>query len=171
MWFYRGKQRPPFAVEPAPGQESVWDYPRPPDLRPDSRLVEVKAGAADRTIARSTRTVRVCETASPPTFYIPPADVTPDALVSAAGSSYCEWKGTAVYWALAGEPGRPVAWSYPKPKRAFRSLRDFLGFYPGRVECFVDGVRVRAQAGGFYGGWITPEIVGPFKGDPGTGGW
>ena len=115
--------------------------------------------------------MRVCETASPPTFYIPPAGVNPDALVSVAGSSYCEWKGSAAYWALASEPGRPVAWSYPKPKRAFRGLRDYLSFYPDRVECRVDGARVQAQAGGFYGGWVTPEIVGPFKGDPGTGGW
>jgi uncharacterized protein (DUF427 family) len=169
MWAYRGKQRPPFAVEPAPGQESVWDYPRPPDLRPDGRLVEV--ASAGRMIAHSARTVRVCETASPPTFYIPPADVEWSALISAAGHSFCEWKGSAEYWALADEPARPVAWSYPKPKRAFRSLRDFVCFYPGRVECRVDGERVRPQAGGFYGGWITPEIVGPFKGDPGTGGW
>jgi uncharacterized protein (DUF427 family) len=169
MWSYRGQKRPPYAIEPEPGQESVWDYPRPPDLRPDQRLVEVLADG--RTIVRSSRAVRVCETASPPTFYVPPADVQWDALVSVAGNSYCEWKGSAVYWALAAEPGKPVAWSYPKPKRAFRSLRDYLSFYPGRVECRVDGVRVEAQAGGFYGGWITPDIVGPFKGDPGTGGW
>lgn len=169
MWNYRGQQRPPFAVEPAPGQESVWDYPRPPELRPDDRLVEVVASG--RVIARSSRTVRVCETASPPTFYLPPADVDRSALVGVAGSSFCEWKGSAVYWALADDPARPVAWSYPKPKRDFRSLRDFVCFYPDRIECRVDGERVRAQAGGFYGGWITSEIVGPFKGDPGTGGW
>lgn len=169
MWQYRGQQRPPYAVEPGPGQESVWDYPRPPDLRPDGRRVEVRAGG--RVIADSTHTVRVCETASPPTFYIPPADLRWNALVEAPGQTYCEWKGSAVYWALAAEPDTPVAWAYPKPKRAFRRLRDYVCFYPGRVECRVDGVRVQAQQGGFYGGWITPEIVGPFKGDPGTGGW
>lgn len=169
MWQYRGQQRPPYAVEPGPGQESVWDYPRPPELRPDSRRVEVLA--AGQMIADSTRTVRVCETASPPTFYIPPTDVLWSTLITVEGQTFCEWKGSAVYWALAADPGTPVAWAYPKPKRAFRSLRDYVCFYPGRVECRVDGARVRAQEGGFYGGWITPEIVGPFKGDPGTGGW
>lgn len=169
MWINRGHRRPDFAIEPAPGQESVWDYPRPPDLRPDHRRVEVLAGG--RAVARSQDSVRVCETASPPTYYLPPTAVEWDALVATSGSTFCEWKGRACYWALCTAPERPVAWSYPEPKRTFRSLRDFMCFYPGRIECHVDGVRVQAQAGNFYGGWITPEIVGPFKGDPGTGGW
>ena len=164
-----GLSRPPFAIEPSAGQESVWDYPRPPAIRADSRPVEVIAGGV--TIARSMRTYRVCETASPPTFYLPPNDVDLDHLVSVSGRSYCEWKGSAVYWALAASPEQPVAWSYPKPRARFRKLRDYFSFYPGRIECYVAGERVIPQAGGFYGGWITSEITGPFKGDPGTGNW
>ena len=164
-----GLSRPPFAIEPGTGQESVWDYPRPPAIRADSRPVEVIAGGV--TIARSMRTYRVCETASPPTFYLPPNDVDLDHLVSVSGRSYCEWKGSAVYWALAGSPEQPVAWFYPKPRARFRKLRDYFSFYPGRIECYVAGERVIPQAGGFYGGWITSEITGPFKGDPGTGNW
>jgi uncharacterized protein (DUF427 family) len=173
MWNYRGGKRPPFAIEPGEGQESVWDYPRPPDLRPDRRLVEVRTepGEGAGTIARSRRAVRVCETASPPTFYLPPGDVDTAQLIAARGSSYCEWKGQAAYWALASDPGRVVAWSYPEPKPAFGELANWICFYPGRVACYVDGERVQAQSGGFYGGWITSEIVGPFKGEPGTGGW
>ena len=169
MWNFRGERRPSFAFEPGDGQESVWDYPRPPAIRSDSRLVEVIADGV--TIARSAQTYRVCETASPPTFYVPPQDISPDLLVSVRGSSYCEWKGLAVYLALAAQPEQPVAWSYPRPRVRFRKLRDYISFYPSRVACYVAGERVRPQAGGFYGGWITSEITGPFKGDPGTGNW
>ena len=169
MWNFRGERRPSIAVEPGEGQESVWDYPRPPAIRADSRLVEVKQD--DVVIARSTHSYRVCETASPPAFYLPPQDIDLNQLVSVRGSSYCEWKGSAIYWALASMPDQPVAWSYPKPRARFRKLRDYLSFYPGRIECSVAGERVRPQAGGFYGGWITSEVTGPFKGDPGTGNW
>jgi len=169
MWNFRGERRPPFAIEPGTGQESVWDYPRPPAIRADNRLVEVTDGGV--TIARSQQIYRVCETASPPTFYLPPQDVNLDLLVSVSGRSYCEWKGSAEYWALASKPERPVAWSYPRPRARFRKLRDYLSFYPGRIECYVAGERVKPQAGSFYGGWITSEITGPFKGDPGTGNW
>mgnify|MGYP001819186431 FL=1 len=169
MWKNIGKTRPENAIEPGPGQESVWDYPRPPALRQDPRLVEVKAGAS--IIAGTTAAVRVLETASPPTFYLPADDVDMDQLVEAAGSSVCEWKGRAVYWALERAPDLPVAWSYPRPRARFDRIENYLAFYPGRVECYVDGERVRPQAGGFYGGWITTEVVGPFKGDPGTGHW
>jgi uncharacterized protein (DUF427 family) len=169
MWNFRGERRPPFAIEPGTGQESVWDYPRPPAIRADNRLVEVTDGGV--SIARSQQTYRVCETASPPTFYLPPQDVNLDLLVSVSGRSYCEWKGSAEYWALASKPEHPVAWSYPRPRARFRKLRDYLSFYPGRIECYVAGERVKPQAGSFYGGWITSEITGPFKGDPGTGNW
>ena len=170
MWKYTGQQRPSFAIAPDPGQESVWDYPRPPDIRADSREVVVTAGG--REIARSESAARVCETASPPTFYLPPADITPDTLVPVGGQSYCEWKGAASYFALADDPaGMPVAWCYADPSPAFTSLRNWLCFYPDRVECFVAGERVRPQTGGFYGGWVTDEIVGPWKGEPGSGGW
>lgn len=176
-WTFRGQNRPPFAIEPGPNQESVWDYPRPPAIVPDRRTVVVKVG--DVVIAQSTDTVRVCETASPPAFYIPPNDINFDYISVVAGSSFCEWKGPARYWAVSAAalpPNSPpatisVGWDYPDPLGDFRSLAGYLSFYPGRVDCFVDDERVQAQAGGFYGGWITQEIVGPFKGDPGTGGW
>jgi uncharacterized protein (DUF427 family) len=169
MWKNTGRSRPDNAVAPGPGQESVWDYPRPPELQHDSRLVEVKNG--DVVVASTTAALRILETASPPTFYVPAEDVDLDQLVEVAGSSVCEWKGRAVYWALAHAPELPVAWSYPRPRPRFDRIQNHLAFYPGRVECYVDGERVQAQAGGFYGGWITSEVVGPFKGDPGTGHW
>lgn len=170
MWKYTGQQRPSFANEPGAGQESVWDYPRPPAIRPDEREVVVAAGGRD--IARSRSAVRVCETASPPTFYLPPDDILPGALVAAGGQSYCEWKGAASYFSLADDTsGAPVAWCYANPTPAFAALRDWLCFYPDRVECFVAGERVGPQTGGFYGGWVTDEIVGPWKGEPGSGGW
>ena len=168
-WNFKGQKRPDFAIEPGPNQESVWDYPRPPALVADDRLVVVKAG--EQVIAESRSTMRVLETASPPTFYIPPQDVDMAQLVNAAGSSICEWKGAAEYWRLANGPARAVGWSYPQPFEAFESIRDFMAFYPSRVDCFIDDQRVRPQAGEFYGGWVTDEIVGPFKGDPGTSGW
>ena len=170
MWTWYGQQRPDFADIPGPGQESVWDYPRPPALDPCTQLVEVKAAGA--VLARSRNAVRVLETASPPTVYIPPADIRMDLLVPVGGSSYCEWKGAAQYWGLAAAPGSPaVGWSYPTPSPAFTAIAGWLCFYPGRSECDVDGERVRPQEGGFYGGWVTDRIVGPWKGRPGTGGW
>ncbi|MEL7451111.1 MAG: DUF427 domain-containing protein [Pseudomonadota bacterium] len=168
MWKYTGKERPPFANAPAAGQESVWDYPRPPRLESDERRVVVRSG--DLVIADTTGAVRVLETASPPTFYLPPEDVHMDRLAAVGGQSFCEWKGAARYWALAGSD-EAVGWSYPQPSAAFAALRDYLSFYPGRVACFVDEERVRPQPGGFYGGWVTDEIAGPVKGEPGTGHW
>lgn len=168
-WTHTGQKRPPFAREPAPGQESVWDYPRPPALVADTRDVLVCADGKE--IGRSVRTVRVLETASPPTFYLPPEDVRMNWLTPVSDRTFCEWKGEAVYWALRGGDGGPVAWAYPDPFEAFRELAGYLSFYPGRVDCFVDGESVKAQAGGYYGGWITAEIIGPFKGEAGTKGW
>ncbi len=170
MWVFDGARRPPFAVEPGPGQESVWDYPRPPRVVPDGRHVTVSVGGVP--IASTRRALRVLETASPPTFYLPPADVDMRLLVPAPGRSYCEWKGVASYWLLAASPGAgPVAWTYADPAAGFVAVRDHVGFYPARVDCHVDGERVRPQPGGFYGGWITRDIVGPFKGEPGTSHW
>ena len=169
MWLYTGKARPPFAESPGSGRESVWDYPRPPALVPDARRVVVLAGG--KTIASTTRALRVLETASPPTFYIPASDVKMSHLQTGPGRSICEWKGAAIYWYLkTGEP-EPVAWSYPEPTARFRTLKDHLAFFPARLQCFVDDERVRPQPGAFYGGWITDELVGPFKGDPGTEQW
>ncbi|MEM7501175.1 MAG: DUF427 domain-containing protein [Pseudomonadota bacterium] len=169
MWSFRGQSRPDFAATPDAGQESVWDYPRPPALVGCSRAIRVESGGA--VIASTCRSFRVLETASPPTFYLPPSSVDASLLVAAGGSSFCEWKGAATYFTLASDPDTPVAWCYPHPSPAFSEIRNYLSFYPGRVACFVDDERVRPQAGGFYGGWITADVVGPFKGDPGTQGW
>ncbi len=170
-WAHTGATRPPFAQEPGPGQESVWDYPRPPIVVPDSREVLIRTG--DQTVALSTRAVRVLETASAPTFYLPPDDVEEALLIPMSGHSFCEWKGPARYFALAdaAERGVPVAWIYPEPFPEFETLAGWYAFYPDRVACFVAGERVLPQAGGFYGGWVTNDVVGPFKGEPGTSGW
>ena len=169
MWNHQGQKRPDFAIEPGPGQESVWDYPRPPIAKRDTRNVEVRAGK--RVIVTTNRAFRIMETASPPTFYLPPEDVDTDALVPASGSSVCEWKGAAQYWALGSNPETPIGWSYPRPRARFDMIQGHFSFYPGRIECYVDGERVRPQPGHFYGGWITDDVVGPFKGEPGTGHW
>jgi uncharacterized protein (DUF427 family) len=169
MWNFQGQKRPTFAVAPGPGQESVWDYPRPPVAQRCNRLVEVRDG--NSVIARTTSSVRLMETASPPTFYIPPDEVDWSCLAETQGHSVCEWKGAARYWTLSRKAGMPVAWDYPRPRARFDRLKQFLSFYPGRIECYVDGERVEPQPGGFYGGWITTDVVGPFKGEPGTGHW
>ena len=169
MWNFTGNRRPGFAIEPAVGQESVWDYPRPPVAEASSRLVIVRH--SDDELARSSRSFRLKETASPPTFYLPPDDVETAMLVPVSGSSVCEWKGAAQYWALATEPDTAVAWTYPDPRPPFARLKNYFAFYPGRVACFVDSERVEPQPGRFYGGWITADVVGPFKGEPGTGHW
>ena len=170
MWKYRGQKRPNFAAVPEPGQESVWDYPRPPELTSDRRLVEVYQG--EQMVAKSDRTYRMLETASPPSFYIPSEDVNWELLSLAPGSSVCEWKGAATYWNLRSNTKLGVVgWSYPDPSPAFEQIRDYISFYPAVLVCHVSEERVRAQPGQFYGGWVTNEIVGPFKGDPGTEYW
>lgn len=171
MWKYIGDRRPPFALEPGPGQQSVWDYPRPPRIEEDTRLVEVYTQG--RPVAASARCIRVLETAGPPTFYLPTDDVDVSLLVRAPGTSLCEWKGEAAYWTvrLDGTSIAAAAWSYPSPKPAFARISRYFSFYPGRVDCRVGGERVRPQPGGFYGGWVTDEIVGPIKGEPGSESW
>ena len=159
-------------IQPAADQESVWDYPRPPRLELSSRRVRVLFGGV--TIANTASAYRVLETSHPPTWYLPVADVRADRLVPATGSSFCEFKGRAMYWDLqaGNRTSRQAAWSYPNPSPGFRAIRDYLAFYPSRVDvCFVDDLQVESQEGDFYGGWITPEIVGPFKGGPGTWTW
>jgi uncharacterized protein (DUF427 family) len=162
----------PKPIPPGPGQESVWDYPRPPRLEPVSHLIEVHFAGV--VIARSNRCHRVLETSHPPVYYIPRADVQMQYLRPRPGSSFCEWKGQARYYSVVvGEAvAEDAAWSYPDPTPAFAAIRDALAFYAGRVDaCYVDGERVQPQPGGFYGGWITSKVVGPFKGEPGTWGW
>ena len=154
------------------GEESVWDYPRPPRLEPSPKHLEVYF--AGEKIADTHRAVRILETSHPPVFYIPPEDIRMEFLTQTAQKSFCEFKGGAVYWTLnvKGQAAENAAWSYPNPSRGFEALKDYLAFYPSRVDaCFVDGERVQAQAGDFYGGWITADIKGPFKGGAGTWGW
>jgi uncharacterized protein (DUF427 family) len=165
-WQYRGEERPDFAVSPGPKQESVWDYPRPPLITPDPR--SIKVSFEGRLIAETTRAVRVLETASPPTFYLPPTDVEVDLFVENGRRSQCEWKGIAIEFDLVGGPGS-VGWAYPRVFREFEAIAGWFSFYPSRVECRVNEELVRPQPGGYYGGWITHEIVGPVKGEPGVG--
>jgi uncharacterized protein (DUF427 family) len=162
----------PVRVEPGPGQESVWDYPRPPAAVASSEHVRIVHRGV--VIADTHAAIRVLETSQPPAYYLPPADVAMDLLRPSTSRTLCEWKGAATYWTLVveGESVVDVAWSYPNPTRSFVSITDHLAFYPQRVdECWVDDERVQANAGGFYGGWITSRVVGPFKGEPGTMHW
>jgi uncharacterized protein (DUF427 family) len=155
------------------GEESVWDYPRPPRLEPTGRRIRVLFGG--EVIADSTRCYRVLETSHPPVYYIPPEDVRTEFLApSRRKTSFCEFKGSASYWSLdVGNRTDPdAAWSYESPTPPFAAIRGYLAFYAGRaVACYVDEEEVTPQPGGFYGGWITREIKGPFKGEPGTMGW
>jgi uncharacterized protein (DUF427 family) len=155
-----------------PGQESVWDYPRPPRLEPVAARLTVVLGGV--VVADTNRGLRVLETSHPPNYYFPPDDVAPGTLEPDAGASFCEWKGRARYFTVRGgdrvEAG--AAWAYENPSPAFAALRDHVAFYAGRMDaCTVDGEVVVPQPGGFYGGWITAAVVGPFKGGPGTRGW
>jgi uncharacterized protein (DUF427 family) len=155
-----------------PGQESVWDYPRPPSAEVTGRRIVVELGG--RVLADTVRAVRVCETSHPPVYYVPRDDVADGVLVRAAGGSWCEWKGAATYWdAVDGGIRVPaVGWSYEDPSPGYEHLRGAIAFYPGRVDrATVDGEQATPQPGGFYGGWITAEIAGPVKGGPGSLGW
>lgn len=150
----------------------MWDYPRPPMLMPDQRRVRVEFSGV--LVAETRNAIRCLETASPPTFYIPPEDVDSKLIVPAAGSSWCEWKGRARYWSVrvGDRVAANAAWSYLAPEQRYAELAGYLSFYPGRVgRCLVDGEIVRPQEGGFYGGWVTDEIVGPWKGALGTERW
>lgn len=159
-------------IRPLSGQESVWDYPRPPAVDHVTERVRMVLGG--RTILDTTDVVRVLETSHPPVYYVLRSDFVADTLVPADGSSFCEFKGVAGYLSLrSGEvTAESAAWFYPNPTPGYEILADRVAVYPGRLElCEVDGERVKAQAGGFYGGWITDRVVGPFKGEPGTLGW
>jgi uncharacterized protein (DUF427 family) len=159
-------------LEPGPGQESVWDYPRPPRLEPVSETIKVVFNGV--VIAESQRAYRVLETSHPPVYYIPRDDIEMQYLTSNPRRTSCEFKGQAAYWDLQvnGRKSSLAAWSYPKPNNAYAGIRDYLAFYASRVdEAYVGDEKVQAQEGDFYGGWITSKIVGPFKGGPGTRGW
>lgn len=156
----------------AEAQESVWDYPRPPRVEADARRVVVEFGGT--VIAESTATWRVLETSHPPVFYIPPEDVRVELLLASTKTSYCEFKGEARYYdiVVGDQVSEAAAWCYSEPLPGFEQIGYAITFYPGRVErATVDGEMVNPQPGSFYGGWITSEIVGPFKGEPGSEGW
>jgi len=162
----------PERVVPGPGQESVWDYPRPPRVEDTSRHIRVVFNGV--TVADTRRAKRVLETSHPPVYYIPPEDVKMAHLAEASGSSWCEWKGRASYYHVEvdGRRAERAAWTYHQPSEGFESIEDHVAFYPGPMDaCTVDGERVKPQPGRFYGGWITDDVVGPFKGGPGTQGW
>ena len=167
-WRYWGQERPPFAHAPGPDQESVWDYPRPPRVEPELRRVEVYAGG--HVVADSGRAMRVLETASPPTVYVPPSDVRMELFERASGTTVCEWKGDAIYYDVVTRDGRVsrAAWSYPDPRAGFEAIAGLLAFYPRLLTCRLGGETVAAQPGGFYGGWLTADVVGPVKGEPGV---
>ncbi len=161
-------------IHPQTGQESVWDYPRPPRLEPCSKQIKIISGGV--VLLESTRAFRVLETSHPPSYYLPPEDVQLELLQISSHSSYCEFKGEARYYDLTSGV-KNVAWYYPTPTKAYEAIAGYLAFYPSRVVlqegdgCFVAGERVIPQAGNFYAGWITADIVGPFKGEAGTQGW
>ncbi len=159
-------------IPPEPGQESVWDYPRPPRAEEAHRHIQIVFNGL--VIADSQRAWRVLETSHPPVYYLPPEDVQLQYLTRTTDRSYCEWKGHAGYYTLTvGDRVVPnAAWFYADPTPNFGPIRGYIAFYPGKMDtCTVDGETVQAQSGDFYGGWITKEIVGPFKGDAGTWGW
>ena len=163
----------PQRIEPLPGQESVWDYPRPPRLERSPKQIKIIFNQV--IIAQSTNTYRVLETSHPPSYYIPTEDIKMEYLKPVASSrSFCEWKGIAGYYNLLVKDRQVinVAWYYPQPTAEFMSIKNYLAFYPGKMDaCYVDEELVKAQPGDFYGGWITQNIVGPFKGEIGTWGW
>lgn len=164
--------RPVRPDPPRPGQESVWDYPRPAVAELTAATIRIELGGT--VIAETTRAIRTLETSHPPSYYIPPDDIAPGVLVPAQGSSFCEWKGHARYFDViaGGERRERSAWSYPDPTAPFAMLRDHVAFYAAAMDaCFVDGERVVPQPGGFYGGWITSAVAGPFKGVPGSRFW
>jgi uncharacterized protein (DUF427 family) len=159
-------------ITPGPGQESVWDYPRPPRIEVSTDHIRIRF--AGQTIVDTTDALRVLETSHPPVYYLPRSAFAEGVLEAAGGASFCEFKGSAKY--LTVRSGAAVAegagWYYPNPARGYEQLVDRVAVYPSAMDsCEVAGETVTAQAGDFYGGWITSRVVGPFKGEPGTLGW
>lgn len=159
-------------IEPEPGQESVWDYPRPPRVEDSTKHIKVVFNNV--VIADTQRAKRVVEASSPPVYYITPKDINMGHLKETQKNTICEWKGIASYYTVivGDRQAQNAAWFYPNPTSGYTSIKNYVAFYPQKIdECYVDGELVKPQPGGFYGGWITSGIVGPFKGEPGTEGW
>lgn len=162
----------PYRIEPKSGQESVWDYPRPPRIEDFQGRIKIIFNG--KIIADSIGTKRVLETSHPPVYYIPPGDVKTEHLTEAENHSYCEWKGSANYYHLTvgDKTARYACWYYPEPVAAFAELKNHMAFYAGKMDaCYVDDEQVIPQPGKFYGGWITKNIVGPFKGEESSESW
>ncbi len=171
-WRTFPRKRPARIETPGPEQESVWDYPRPPRVEVVSSRVRVEFGGI--LLAESLRAFRVLETSSPPVYYLAPQDIHMEYLDPIEGSSLCEWKGLARYWSVRvrDRMADRVAWSYPDPDHGYEVIKDHLAFYAGKMDaCYVGDRRVTPQPGLYYGGWVTPDVVGPFKGEPGTEEW
>lgn len=159
-------------IPPGPGQESVWDYPRPPALEDCSQHLRVIFNGV--TIADTQRAKRVLETSHPPCYYFPPEDVNLAHLVLSERQSWCEWKGQAGYYSIVVGDRRAdlAAWFYATPTPSFAAIAGYIAFYAEPMDaCYVDDERVQPQPGNFYGGWVTAAVVGPFKGSPGSWGW
>src|SRR4051812_18570987 len=170
-WAILAGMRPP-RTSPGPGQESVWDYPRPPRVEPVAARLRVDL--AGTRVADSTRAWRVLETSHPPVYHLPLADTAPGALEPTPSRSLCEFKGLATYWTVrvGGRVEVDAAWGYPEPSPGYEVLRGHVAFYVGRMDgCWVGNERAEPQPGGFYGGWVTSAVVGPFKGGAGSGRW
>lgn len=169
-WQYRGQARPPFAERTGPGEESVWDFPRPPRVEPMPAALKVTHGQV--VVAQSTAGVRVVETAGAPVYYFPPDDVDTRLLIELDDQSLCEWKGIATSVALQDVPARGLAgWCYHQTFPEFRSICDWYAFHPGALTCTVGGETAAPQPGGYYGGWVTGGLKGPIKSGAGTVGW
>jgi len=171
-WRNLKRERPLTVVQPGPEQESVWDYPRPPRVEPVVKRIQIEF--AGIVLVDSRRSLRVIETAGPPVYYLPQEDIQMACLVPSQRTALCEWKGISRYWSVrvGDHLAQDAAWSYPEPWEGFEQIKDRLAFRAGPMDrCTVDGQPVTPQPGRYYGGWITPDIVGPFKGQPGSERW
>ena len=169
-WRYRGLERPPFADATGPGEESVWDFPRPP--RQEDVISPLRVLHGEVIVAATDRGLRVLETAGAPTYYFPAEDVATDMLVDLPGQTTCEWKGFATGFALAGQADScAVGWRYDVTFPEFSSIRHWSAFYPGVLSCYIGDEQVQPQPGGYYGGWVTANLKGPIKGEPDSHDW
>lgn len=158
-------------VEAGPEEESVWDYPRPPALEQTDKTLRVEFN--NIIIAETHCGMRVLETSQAPAYYFPPQDIQIEYLEKIGQTTFCEWKGQACYYDVLVKEQRVqrAAWYYPDPTKRFKPITNYIAFYPNKLDCYVDGEKAKPNEGGFYGGWITSDIVGPFKGGSGTAGW
>ena len=166
------RERPTGIIVPGPGQESVWDYPRPPAVEPVKARLQVWFSGV--SLADTVRGLRVVETSCPPVYYFPPEDVHVNFLTQMVHTTLCEWKGVATYWSVSirGRRQEAIGWSYADPEPGYECLRRHFAFYPRITDaCYVGAEQAQPQPGDYYGGWVTSTIVGPFKGAPGTQLW